>query len=648
MPLPLLFDSWDCRPLIVPPRSRLYSLEPLGIGTPYVESLTGYVSRLADAHAVSVGNLVERELSVLGRKPRRPFGAFVPRDPTTTTPSGFRAWVRVANGWGETAKRWVTALERVTLQTNLRLLTLLPLEGVLSSNRLFRHNRAWCAACYHGWKRTEHTVYEPLLWTIKLVTVCPQHGQSLEEICPHCGECMSSLAPYARPGHCSKCLEWLGCSGTSESIDQFRNEAQTGETLWRAQAIAELLATGPQLNWPGAVFKANFRACVEATAEGNVVAFTQASQISKPGIVRVLKGRASPELGTLLRICHSMGIPLTAFPVNDPSATGVYWKKGKEVVLRSRGDRSVPLSRTRQQVLLALQEAAHEQPPPSLSTVARRLNYKNAHWLRQANPALSKQISANFRQSGRSHWWRKRGAPRICERVDIRDLLEQSLAKAHPISPGAIAASIGYVNEGYIQNRFPELCGAIRQKIKREKIARISVIRVALERALNNEPPPPLDEVARQLGYSSSPVLRNHFSTLCDQILERRRLHRKLRFLELKRKLQATLLEWPPPCIASVCRRFNLLPRRLLKKYPREYASIGSRYLRTRREIWERRRQQLRQEVYRVVEKLHREGKYPSTGRVSALLSEPTLNNWPAIRTAVKAAREELGVPGRD
>jgi hypothetical protein len=298
-------------------------------------------------------------------------------------------------------------------------------------------------------------------------------------------------------------------------------------------------------------------------------------------------------------------------------------------------------------VLLALQEAAHEQPPPSLSAVAQRLSYKSVEWLRHAHPALSKQISANYRKSGRSHWWRKRGATRICERVDIRDLLEQSLAKAHPISPGALAASIGYVNEGYIQNRFPELCRAIRQKIRREKKARISVIRVALERALNNEPPPPLDEVARQLGYSSSPVLRNHFSTLCDQILERRRLHRKLRFLELKRKLQATLLEWPPPCIASVCRRFNVFPRRLLKKYPREYASIVSRYLRTRREIWECRRQQLRQEVLRVVEKLHREGKYPSTGRVSALLSKTSPNSWPAVRAAVKAARQELGVPDR-
>jgi hypothetical protein len=79
--------------------------------------------------------------------------------------------------------------------------------------------------------------------------------------------------------------------------------------------------------------------------------------------------------------------------------------------------------------------------------------------------------------------------------------------------------------------------------------------------------------------------------------------------------------------------------------YPHEYAALRSRYLHTRREIWERRLQQLRQEVHRVVENLHREGKYPSIGRVSTLLSKTMLNNWPAVRAAVKAARQELRLP---
>jgi hypothetical protein len=59
------FESWSLSSPPVPPRSQLYSLQPIGIGTGMVESLTGYVARLAEAHSVSVGDLVGRVLSDL-------------------------------------------------------------------------------------------------------------------------------------------------------------------------------------------------------------------------------------------------------------------------------------------------------------------------------------------------------------------------------------------------------------------------------------------------------------------------------------------------------------------------------------------------------------------------------------------------------
>src|SRR5260370_42366230 len=69
MRMQTFFDSWDCTLPALPKRSRLYALKPLGIGTPFVESLSGYVARLADAHAVSLGNFVGRELSALAANP---------------------------------------------------------------------------------------------------------------------------------------------------------------------------------------------------------------------------------------------------------------------------------------------------------------------------------------------------------------------------------------------------------------------------------------------------------------------------------------------------------------------------------------------------------------------------------------------------
>lgn len=45
--LPTL-EWWDLSRPKIPPRSRLYHLEPVGVGTPYVESLTGYMARLGE------------------------------------------------------------------------------------------------------------------------------------------------------------------------------------------------------------------------------------------------------------------------------------------------------------------------------------------------------------------------------------------------------------------------------------------------------------------------------------------------------------------------------------------------------------------------------------------------------------------------
>ena len=64
-----VYDVQDLENPFIPSRSRLYHLEPIGIGTPLVESLTSYISRLAEAHCVSPKSLVINEiLPVLGRE----------------------------------------------------------------------------------------------------------------------------------------------------------------------------------------------------------------------------------------------------------------------------------------------------------------------------------------------------------------------------------------------------------------------------------------------------------------------------------------------------------------------------------------------------------------------------------------------------
>ena len=52
----------------VPPRSRLYCLEPVGVGTGMVESLTSYIARLAAAHSLKLSTFVIKILAPMSTR----------------------------------------------------------------------------------------------------------------------------------------------------------------------------------------------------------------------------------------------------------------------------------------------------------------------------------------------------------------------------------------------------------------------------------------------------------------------------------------------------------------------------------------------------------------------------------------------------
>ena len=60
--VPICFEVWASAREAPPRRSRLYRLEPIGLGTPEVESLSSYLNRLAQAHCVTVSALIAHEL----------------------------------------------------------------------------------------------------------------------------------------------------------------------------------------------------------------------------------------------------------------------------------------------------------------------------------------------------------------------------------------------------------------------------------------------------------------------------------------------------------------------------------------------------------------------------------------------------------
>lgn len=636
-----VFDSWDCTLPVLPPRSRLYALEPIGIGTPFVESLSGYVARLAEAHAVSVGDLVGRELSPSVSKPLTSFGRFMRQSRAHS--HGFHARAHAINGFGESSKRWIDALEMATLQKELRFLTLSLFEGVFSRQGASRHSRAWCPRCYDEWRTRGAIVYEPLLWSIDLVVLCTRHLVPLAGECPHCRRASKPLAVYFRPGHCSHCQHWLGDSPTS-SPEGGPDAAKGPDTaLCRAEAIGELLAITPRLEGRSlhSVFAANLRSCVDVVTGGNVDAFAGRCHVARSRLHSHLTGSSVPTIDIMLRISYWLDIPIAAFLENDPCRAEPYWRQARQAV---QHDRNAPAlaHRSAEQVRLVLSRAAQEEPVPSLSEIARRLGYKGAERLYQVDPGLSKQIAAKYRQSGRSHLWKKPNAERICERVDLRRILEQSLAQEWPVSPHRIAASLGYANDGYLRRKFPDLCRAIAKKIAAQEAERLANMERYLTEALKEDPAPTLQDLGRRLGYSSSDCLQLHFPGLCQQILARRQAVRQEKIAKVKRTLQDLLLEIPAVSLRIASQRTGFCCVYLKELCPEECAALGSRYVRCRHESSEQRKMGLFQQVRDAVRQLHDEGKCPTVKRVMSLLPTTALREWKTLTAAVKAARQAI------
>ncbi|HAJ61780.1 MAG TPA: hypothetical protein DCP31_23145, partial [Cyanobacteria bacterium UBA8543] len=117
-----LYDQWDLKLPLFPPRSYLYHLQPIGIGTANVESLTGYITRLAQAHCIEPGILMERVVAPVGIK--------IPGS-TKSSRTGVFGHTATFNGTGMMAAQWVQALESLTLRSDLRFLTMLTWTNVI-------------------------------------------------------------------------------------------------------------------------------------------------------------------------------------------------------------------------------------------------------------------------------------------------------------------------------------------------------------------------------------------------------------------------------------------------------------------------------------------------------------------------------------
>ncbi len=387
-----VYEEWNITPPILPSRSILYALEPCGTGTPWVESMTSYITRLAEAHGVLPGILMNKVIapSLAELFPHRSQQSLLMTDGKRSTFLN-AAWVRTADA--------IHTLEMLTRRTDLHVLTLWTWMGVIHTVGLMRSHRAWCPGCYEEWRTAGQIVYEPLLWALQEISICSHHHQRLQQSCPYqdCARLQPWLAWQSRPGYCAYCYRWLGEVGEPEPSASVIPEEELVWQQWIAQQVGALFAATPMVENPPTRRRVAevLALCVQQVFHGDERALSQTLDVSEGQVAHWLRHEKLPLFATLLRLCHGLGLSLCEFLLEDVATLHHRLKPQKVVEIRPRSTWQAPSKEQIQQALQAVLTGS-ESPPPSLFAIARRLGC-DVHLLTQCDRQACQTISTQYR-----------------------------------------------------------------------------------------------------------------------------------------------------------------------------------------------------------------------------------------------------------
>ena len=193
-------------------RSKLHHLQPMGICTEDVESLTSYFCRLSNSHSCSTHDLAAMVMrsSQTQRWPK--YAEDVPRP-------RFIWHERAISGLCDAAQTWAAALSELTGVERLDRLTLLPLQGLIVSKSLMAQQARWCPDCLAQDLAEGQPVYLRLGWDVGVNKVCHRHGTPLVAHCPICHHSrVRHTSHCVVPGWCCRCGAFLGTPGNGQPL----------------------------------------------------------------------------------------------------------------------------------------------------------------------------------------------------------------------------------------------------------------------------------------------------------------------------------------------------------------------------------------------------------------------------------------------
>lgn len=447
-------EVWDLSPLHIPARSMLYALDPMGIGTPWGECLTSYIARLAAAHCVFPGVLMNRMVDPLIQGKDRRL-VHIPQNEKT----------QLFNATGRRATLGVQIFETLTRRRDLCHLTFLAWTDVLFIRGLMRSTKAWCSLCYQEWRDSGLDLYDPLIWQTQPVTMCLRHGAPLSHYCPNpqCGRSLPALGWRSYPGYCTYCHQWLG--GEPDSVLAVRatlSETEFAWQQWVTEQMSTLVTLSPTLSIPPSKRHASetLRFFYQQIFKGSSTAFARTLKLPISLVSHWFCRGTFPQMDMLLRICYGLGLSLDDFLLQDAATLQPCLRKAYEP---APDESRAKWARDIQEMKQALEDilTANAFPPPSLAEVAKQLRH-DVHVLSRWHPLLCQAISARYKEYAQQ----KTRARMQRYREEMRTVAVELHAKGLSLTRGHIGPFLpqpGILRNPKLRQLLEEVCREIEE-----------------------------------------------------------------------------------------------------------------------------------------------------------------------------------------
>lgn len=361
---------------ILSSRSALYSLEPIGVGTPYVESLSSYISRLAREHNMRITTFLKE---VIG--PNMEDGSN--KDKQLLKGVVFRNYLM--NGTGKMSMEYISTLEKLTGRTDIRHTTMLNWKGIISKN-IVTENRRWCPLCLNSLKENNSIVYEPLIWLINDIATCDKHKITLQDQCPTCNKKSPFVSSNLILGHCPYCMEWLGNSRVVQNLDDDKFAMSNYKELLKEAPNQDSLPIKLNLSYKLSII-------MEKLDFNSITKFADFLEIKQLRLNQWINNKSFPSPEGLLHIAKKLNVNIYELFSYEDFDEIIYSKKKTSSYNTKRNRYTcVPVV----EMGVRLKEALIFEVPESLKKVCEKGGFSE-RYAKNHFPELCDEIKSNYK-----------------------------------------------------------------------------------------------------------------------------------------------------------------------------------------------------------------------------------------------------------